>query len=65
MVESEEVNLQTTAEARETVCCSKCDRELIHSTGLGARRTNLSRMSGFFVSGLFFLYDFYRFEGDV
>ena len=27
MVESEEVSLQATAEAREGFCCSKCDRE--------------------------------------
>ena len=29
MVESEEVSLQATAEAREGFCCSKCDREVI------------------------------------
>ena len=29
MVESEEVSLQATTEAREGFCCSKCDREVI------------------------------------
>ena len=29
MVESEEVSLQATAEARERFCCSKCDREVV------------------------------------
>ena len=33
MVESEEVSLQTTAEAREGFCCSKCDREFIPQFG--------------------------------
>ena len=29
MMESEEVSLQATAEAREGFCCSKCDREVV------------------------------------
>ena len=33
MVESEEVSLQATAEAREQFCCSKCDREVIPQFG--------------------------------
>ena len=35
MVESEEVSLQATAEAREGFCCSKRDREGDHSTVWG------------------------------
>ena len=38
MVESEEVSLQATAEAREGFCCSKCDREIIPQ--FGGRRGN-------------------------
>ena len=33
MVESEEVSLQATAEARERFCCSKCDREVVPQFG--------------------------------
>ena len=33
MVESEEVSLQATAEARERFCCSKCDGEVIPQFG--------------------------------
>ena len=33
MVESEEVSLQATAEARERFCCSKCNREVIPQFG--------------------------------
>ena len=33
MVESEEVSLQTTAEAGEGFCCSKRDREIIPQFG--------------------------------
>ena len=45
MVESEEVSLQATAEAREGFCCSKCDRETIpHFEG---QEGELSSTSGF------------------
>ena len=41
MVESEEVSLQTTAEAMEWVCCSKCDREIIPQFGGQERELNM------------------------
>ena len=33
MMESEEVSLQATAEAREGFCCSKCNREVVPQFG--------------------------------
>ena len=49
MVESEEVSLQATAEAREGFCCSKCDREVISQ--FGGQEGKLSGTSGFFTWG--------------
>ena len=43
MVESEEVSPQTTAVAREWVCCSKCDREFIAQ--FGGQKGELSKAS--------------------
>ena len=44
MVESEEVSLQTMAEAREGFCCSKFDRDIIPQ--FGGQDGELSGTSG-------------------
>ena len=49
MMESEEVSLQATAEAREGFCCSKCDREVVPQ--FGGQEGKLSRTSGFLTRG--------------
>ena len=49
MVESEEVSVQATAEAREGFCCSKCDREVIPQ--FGGQEGKLSGTSGFLTWG--------------
>ena len=49
MVESEEVSLQATAEAREGFCCSKCDREVVPQ--FGGQEGKLSWTSGFLTRG--------------
>ena len=53
MVESEEVSLQATAEAREGFCCSKCEsvrqggRSTVWGPNCGTKNGKLSRTSGF------------------
>ena len=49
MVESEEVSLQATAEARERFCCSKCDREVIPQ--FGSQEGEFSGTSRFLTCG--------------
>ena len=48
-METEEVRLQATAEAREGFCCSKCDRENIPQ--FGGQEGELSGTSGFLTMG--------------
>ena len=48
-MDSEEVSLQATAEAREGFCCSKCDREVIPQ--FGGQEGKLSGTSGFLTWG--------------